>query len=197
VLVRGVHLHLAVVAWVLPLRNRARADWKKGLPIAAVPFLRRRFFDSPPTGPVRTRVCAGQARRVVAAGTLPAGEPRPRGESAANDILQSEPRGDRTHDPRLKRPGQLVGRGGKRSQAFANTGQVAADDSTRHQALASFPLWFADRLLTVREVAAFLSVSTRTVYVLCDEGKLAHVRIANAIRIEPGELLAFVRIERK
>jgi len=63
--------------------------------------------------------------------------------------------------------------------------------------LASFPLWFADRLLTVREVAAFLSVSTRTVYVLCDEGKLAHVRVANAIRIEPGELLAFVRIERK
>ena len=28
-LVRGVHLHLAVVAWVLPLRNRARPEWKK------------------------------------------------------------------------------------------------------------------------------------------------------------------------
>ena len=38
-LVRGVHLHLAVVAWVLPLRNRARAEWKRGAlaaPMAAV-----------------------------------------------------------------------------------------------------------------------------------------------------------------
>jgi len=52
---------------------------------------------------------------------------------------------------------------------------------------------FADRLLTVREVAAFLRVSTRTVYLLCDEGKLAHVRIANAIRVEPATLAAFVR----
>jgi excisionase family DNA binding protein len=48
-------------------------------------------------------------------------------------------------------------------------------------------------LLTVREVAAFLRVSARTVYLLCDEGKLAHVRIANAIRVEPATLAAFVR----
>ncbi len=58
--------------------------------------------------------------------------------------------------------------------------------------MAPFTLSFADRLLTVREVAAFLRVSTRTVYVLCDEGKLAHVRIANAIRVEPATLAAFV-----
>jgi len=48
-------------------------------------------------------------------------------------------------------------------------------------------------LLTVREVAAFLRVSTRTVYTLCDEGRLAHVRIANAIRVEPAVLVALVR----
>jgi excisionase family DNA binding protein len=59
--------------------------------------------------------------------------------------------------------------------------------------LAPFTLSFADRLLTVREVAAFLRVSARTVYLLCDEGKLAHVRIANAIRVEPATLAAFVR----
>jgi excisionase family DNA binding protein len=35
----------------------------------------------------------------------------------------------------------------------------------------------------VREVAARLGVSTSTVYQLCAEGKLVHVRIANAIRI--------------
>jgi len=59
--------------------------------------------------------------------------------------------------------------------------------------LASFPFSFADRLLTVRQVAAFLRLSTRTVYMLCDEGRLAHVRIANAIRVEPAALVALVR----
>ena len=109
-----------------------------------------------------------------------------------NDILQSEPRGDRTHDPRLKRPGQLVGPGGKGAQALATTGQVGSEDSTSHQALAGFPLSFAAPLLTVREVAAFLRVSTRTVYTLCDQGRLAHVRVVNAIRVDPAALIALV-----
>jgi len=58
--------------------------------------------------------------------------------------------------------------------------------------LAPFTLSFADRLLTVREVAAFLRVSTRTVYALCDEGKLPHIRIANAIRVQPAAVVAFL-----
>jgi excisionase family DNA binding protein len=40
-----------------------------------------------------------------------------------------------------------------------------------------------DRMLTVREVARFLRVSTATVYKLCTRGELAHVRVLNAIRI--------------
>jgi len=48
-------------------------------------------------------------------------------------------------------------------------------------------------LLTVREVAAFLRVLTRTVYELCEKGRLRHVRIANAIRVEPTALVALVR----
>jgi excisionase family DNA binding protein len=48
-------------------------------------------------------------------------------------------------------------------------------------------------LLTVREVAAFLRVSTRTVYTLCEEGRFAHVRILNAIRVDPAALAEFVR----
>jgi excisionase family DNA binding protein len=48
-------------------------------------------------------------------------------------------------------------------------------------------------LLTVREVAAQLRVSTRTVYLLCEQGTLRHLRIANAIRIEPAALATFVR----
>jgi excisionase family DNA binding protein len=48
-------------------------------------------------------------------------------------------------------------------------------------------------LLTVREVAALLRVSTRTVYKLCDEGHLAHVRIANAIRVQREAVIALLR----
>jgi len=44
-----------------------------------------------------------------------------------------------------------------------------------------------------REVAVFLRVSTRTVYELCEKGRLRHVRIANAIRVEPAALVALVR----
>jgi excisionase family DNA binding protein len=47
-------------------------------------------------------------------------------------------------------------------------------------------------LLTVREVAAFLRVSARTVYALCEQGRLGHVRVMNAIRIRPAAIAAFV-----
>jgi excisionase family DNA binding protein len=47
-------------------------------------------------------------------------------------------------------------------------------------------------LLTVRAVAARLGVSTATLYGLCARGELRHVRISNAIRIEPAEVEAFI-----
>ncbi len=47
-------------------------------------------------------------------------------------------------------------------------------------------------LLSVREVAAALSVSTATVYKLVDRGQLAHRRVLNAIRIRPADLAAFI-----
>jgi excisionase family DNA binding protein len=46
-------------------------------------------------------------------------------------------------------------------------------------------------LLTVREVAARLRVSTATVYKLCASGQLKHVRVLNALRIAAGDLAAF------
>jgi len=45
-----------------------------------------------------------------------------------------------------------------------------------------------ERLLTVREAAARLGVCISTVYKLCAQGRLAHVRIANAVRIPPDDL---------
>lgn len=49
-----------------------------------------------------------------------------------------------------------------------------------------------ERLLTVAEIADRLSVSTATVYKLCDRGELAHVRVLNAIRVGEADLAAFV-----
>jgi excisionase family DNA binding protein len=45
----------------------------------------------------------------------------------------------------------------------------------------------------VREVAARLGVSTATVYKLVNGGALAHVRIANSIRVAPADLAAYLK----
>ena len=45
-----------------------------------------------------------------------------------------------------------------------------------------------ERMLTVREVAKLLNVGTSTVYKLCAEGKLPHVRVLSAIRFRLREL---------
>jgi excisionase family DNA binding protein len=47
-------------------------------------------------------------------------------------------------------------------------------------------------LLTVREVAARLSVCTATVYALCERVELPHLRVSNAIRVVPSDLAAFI-----
>ena len=51
-------------------------------------------------------------------------------------------------------------------------------------------------LLTVREVAAILRVCRDTVYRLCANGQLPHVRILNAIRIGPADLDGFLSLHR-
>ncbi len=50
----------------------------------------------------------------------------------------------------------------------------------------------ADRLLTVRDVAERLAVSTATVYALVERGELAHVRVSNAIRIARSDLITYL-----
>lgn len=55
----------------------------------------------------------------------------------------------------------------------------------------------ADRLLTVREVAERLGVSTATVYKLVERGELAHVRVSNAIRFTRGDLERFLEAGRR
>ena len=47
-------------------------------------------------------------------------------------------------------------------------------------------------LLTVREVALHLGVSNAIVYRLVNSGAIAHMRIANAVRIRPAALDAFL-----
>jgi excisionase family DNA binding protein len=52
-------------------------------------------------------------------------------------------------------------------------------------------------LLSVREVARRLGVSTATVYRLCEHGELAHVRVSHAIRIFSRDLHAYIAEIRK
>ena len=49
-----------------------------------------------------------------------------------------------------------------------------------------------DRLLSIKQVAEHLGVTTATVYGLCAHGRLAHVRILNIIRVEPSDLSEFI-----
>lgn len=50
------------------------------------------------------------------------------------------------------------------------------------------------RLLTVKEVAARLRISTATVYGLCERGRLPYVRIStHAIRVAEQDLVEFVQ----
>jgi excisionase family DNA binding protein len=52
------------------------------------------------------------------------------------------------------------------------------------------------RLLSVREAAKALSVSTATIYALCRRGEMPHLRVSNAIRI-PALVLERVRVTRR
>ncbi len=47
-------------------------------------------------------------------------------------------------------------------------------------------------LLSAHEAAQALNVSTATVYRLCTQGELPHVRVSNAIRVAPADLEAFI-----
>lgn len=47
-----------------------------------------------------------------------------------------------------------------------------------------------EQYLTVREVATLVNVATSTVCKLCAEGKLAYVRVSNAIRVHPDAVVA-------
>ncbi|MBN1960831.1 MAG: helix-turn-helix domain-containing protein [Deltaproteobacteria bacterium] len=49
-----------------------------------------------------------------------------------------------------------------------------------------------EALLTVKNVAQRLGISTKTVYKLCYSGALPHVRIIGSIRVQPADLDAFV-----
>ena len=52
----------------------------------------------------------------------------------------------------------------------------------------------ADSLLTVKEAARRLKVSTATVYALCGSGRLTYVRIStHSIRIRRTDMAQFVR----
>jgi len=99
-------------------------------------------------------------------------------------------------------------------QACANTGSVSDEKNKNVQIHASLSKDFAgslldgrardgedgrsDRsLLSVRQVAKLLGVCPATVYALCDQRKLPHFRVLNAIRIDPRAVKAFLSRSRR
>ena len=57
----------------------------------------------------------------------------------------------------------------------------------------SLPVSSTPKLLTVKQVAAVLGVSTATVYKLCETGSLRHLRVSDhTIRVLEADLAAFV-----
>ena len=53
-----------------------------------------------------------------------------------------------------------------------------------------------EHLLTLREVAAKLQISTATAYKLVAQKHLVHIRVSNAIRVARADLEAFVEGQR-
>jgi excisionase family DNA binding protein len=53
-----------------------------------------------------------------------------------------------------------------------------------------------EALLSVREAASLLRLSTATVYKLIDAGKIRHCRISNAIRFRREDLDEYIRGQR-
>ena len=54
----------------------------------------------------------------------------------------------------------------------------------------------SDGLLSVRQAAERLGLCTATIYGLCADGALAHIRILNTIRIAPADLEVFIATRR-
>jgi excisionase family DNA binding protein len=52
-------------------------------------------------------------------------------------------------------------------------------------------------LLSVRQVAELLGVSTAMVYRLCERGELAHIRICNAVRVSPLDVAVYLQHRRR
>jgi excisionase family DNA binding protein len=98
-------------------------------------------------------------------------------------------------------------------QACANTGSVSDEKSKNVQTHASLSKDLAGSLLdgitadseigrsvrpplSVRQVARLPGVCPATVYRLCDRRELPHLRVLNAIRVDPRDLKEFMASER-
>ncbi len=146
-----------------------------------------------------------------AGGTEPA-EPQARGRNPSrfrsdSGLMDGGVCGTRTRGLRRDRQPKGLAASGSGSQQAAITGSDEGTDSQGSPQLAGLrpprvtpelqsrsALGVTpERLLTVREVAARLGVCTSTVYKLCNEGKLAHVRVSNAIRVDPSAVEALGR----
>ena len=84
------------------------------------------------------------------------------------------------------------------ASASGDASDGAQPEGTCRRSFAAGLLLGADEdeppLLSVREVARLLGLSTATVYALCSAGTLPTIRILNTIRIRPADVRAFIRL---
>ena len=175
-------LRLGIVATPEPPAERARAvgNATVALPGAPEPVdnAKRRDRESRHSEALRGRVRPDSNRR-------------PTGSKPCSEGVQSVP--TLCNPLETLDPSDATGRHGSQ----LSTG-VFKNSAT--QALPAFRLLpgGADDLLTVRDVATRLGLSTATVYALIDRGDLAHVRVStNAIRVHPADLAAYLETRRR
>jgi excisionase family DNA binding protein len=72
-----------------------------------------------------------------------------------------------------------------------------ADVMSIHMQPVDSPSGRTERLLTVADVAEFLAISRRQVYVLLERGELPAVRVGTRLRLIPADLRAYLEQHRE
>ncbi|MCA3011851.1 MAG: helix-turn-helix domain-containing protein [Myxococcaceae bacterium] len=105
-------------------------------------------------------------------------------EPATTCTPRQDPDAPRVPPAPTASPALHVSRGSGR--VTSGSGSIRSTDSpeTKRRGLPVVPrLRALDEVLTVREVAELLKVSTATVYAMVERGELEHFRVMNSIRV--------------
>jgi excisionase family DNA binding protein len=116
---------------------------------------------------------------------LPKEEPEAAGSTSGSQVVESiESRRQRQHGS--SQPF------GAFPRAFAVPVLPSSSEASSIRGAASMASSSSEPLLSVRQVAVQLGLCTATVYKLCEQGRLRHVRVMNSVRVSPVDLADFI-----